>query len=200
MLPAELLLASHNPGKVREFQRLFSPYQIVVKAPYATDQDLVEETGSTYWENARLKAVHVAKSTGMATLADDSGVEVEALDGAPGIHSARFVSESAWENSREILLRLMDVPVARRGARMVAVLVVVDGQGREIASSQGVLEGTILTFPKGQGGFGVDPIFSVDGTTSLAEWPAEEKDRWSHRGRAVRQLIEICGPPPAGLG
>ena len=193
MLPREFVLASHNPGKVLEFQRLLAPYGFIVKAPFGGGHDLVDETGTTYLENARIKASHVARATGLPTLADDSGIEVDALGGEPGIHSARFVSSSPWENSREILLRLMDVPVSRRGARMVAVLVVVDGQGREIASSRGVVEGTILTWPRGQNGFGVDPIFSVNGTTSLAEWSADQKDQWSHRGRAVRALIDAHG-------
>ncbi len=195
MLPRELLLASHNAGKVAEFERLLAPYGISIKAPFGEGAELVAETGASYLENARLKALYVAQKTGTATLADDSGVEVDALGGAPGIHTARFVSGVSWENSREILLRLMAVPWAERTARMVAVLVVVDGAGYEVATSQGVVEGRILTWPRGQAGFGVDPIFSVDGVHSLAQATPEQKDAWSHRGQAVRNLIEGDGPP-----
>ncbi len=194
MLPREVVLASHNPGKIAEFERLLTPFGMRVIAPFGTSPDLVEETGTTYRENARLKAVHIAREMGLPTLADDSGLEVDALNGAPGIDTAHFVSDVPWENNREILLRLMETPAAERGAKMVAVLVLVDATGEEIASSEGVVAGTILTWPKGERGFGVDPIFSVDGIQSLAEWTADQKDAWSHRGRAVRDLIERFGP------
>ncbi len=189
-----LVLASHNLGKIEEFRRLFAPVGIGVEVPgdYATD--VIEEVGDTYFENARLKACAVAQRFGVHALADDSGIEVDALDGKPGVRSARFVGHDPWENSREILLRLMGVALPERGARMVAALVVVGPDGREVAMAEGEMKGMILTWPRGVNGFGFDPIFSVDGgVTSLAEWSDEAKDRISHRGQAVRRLATALG-------
>lgn len=179
------MLASHNQGKVKEFQTLFQGTSLEVVS-LETVTEIVEETGDSYRANARLKAEWVAKATGMPALADDSGVEVDALEGAPGLHSARFVSDVPWENAREILLRLM--ATSRRRARMRAVLCLFWPHG-QVLYAEGVLEGCILGWPRGGRGFGVDPIFSVDGVRSLAEWPDVEKNRISHRGRAVEQLM-----------
>ena len=186
---AEVVLATHNPGKLREFQALLqaAPFSII---PYPSEQEIIEETGSTYLENARLKARFVAQSMNMPALADDSGVEVDALDGLPGIHSARFVSAVPWENSREILLRLMNVPPENRTARMRAVLVLAWPDGREV-SAEGILEGRILSWPRGRNGFGVDPIFTVDGKHSLAQLPPDQKNELSHRTKATQALLQI---------
>lgn len=186
---AEVVLATHNQGKLREFQSLLKPAPFSI-IPYPSEQEIIDETGSTYLENARLKAHFVAKSMNMPALADDSGVEVDALDGQPGIHSARFVSPVPWENSREILLRLLEVPPEKRTARMRAVLVLAWPDGRDVWA-EGVLDGWILGWPRGRNGFGVDPIFTVDGEHSLAELPAEEKNRMSHRTRATEALLQI---------
>ncbi len=186
---AEVVLATHNQGKLREFQALLrrAPFSII---PYPSEQEIIEETGTTYLENARLKAHFAAKNMNMPALADDSGVEVDAMGGLPGIHSARFVSSVPWENSREILLRLMDVPIEKRTARMRAVLVLAWPDGRDVWA-EGVLEGWILDWPRGQNGFGVDPLFTVDREHSLAELPAEEKNRLSHRTKATQALLQI---------
>ncbi len=192
-----LVLASHNAGKIAEFSRLLGPFGISLDAPWAHSLDVVEEVGDTYFENARLKAQVVAQRFGVYALADDSGIEVDALGGKPGVRSARFVSDNPWENSREILLRLMGIALPERGARMVAALVVVSPDGREMAAVEGEMKGVILTWPRGVNGFGFDPIFSVDGgSTSLAEWDDQAKDAVSHRGQAVRRLAATWGLPP----
>lgn len=183
----EVVLATHNAGKLREFQSMLkdAPFEL---AAFPTEQEIIEETGSTYLENARLKAHFVARTTGLPALADDSGVEVDALDGLPGLHSARFVSDIPWVNSREILLRLMAVPREKRTARMRAVLCLAWPDGHDIWA-EGVVEGAIVGWPHGQGGFGVDPIFSVDGQRTLAEVSPEDKNRLSHRYRATQSLL-----------
>jgi XTP/dITP diphosphohydrolase len=137
-----------------------------------------------------MKALSVAQGTGHWALADDSGIEVDALRGLPGVHSARFVSHDSWENTREILLRLLTIPWEQRTARMRAVLCLASPSGL-VFFSEGVVEGQVLTYPKGQGGFGVDPIFSIDGVHSLAEWSQDWKDRVSHRGMAVQGIIPV---------
>ncbi|MCY0879023.1 MAG: RdgB/HAM1 family non-canonical purine NTP pyrophosphatase [Firmicutes bacterium] len=186
-MSAEVILASHNRGKLREFQQLLAeaPFRLTL---WPGSDEIVEETGATYLENARLKAHFVARKTGCAALADDSGIEVDALQGLPGVHSARFVSSDAWENTREILLRLMSQPLSQRTARMRAVVCLAWPDGREVWA-EGLLEGVVLGWPRGFGGFGVDPVFSVDGVHALAELSPEEKNQISHRARAVKELL-----------
>lgn len=183
------MLATHNPGKLAEFRALLADLPITLTA-YPEKGEIVEETGTTYRENAALKAHALAEPYGVYALADDSGVEVDALDGAPGIHSANFVSDDPWINSREILLRLIEVPWQKRTARMRSVLCLASPEGQEWFF-EGVLEGQILGWPRGQNGFGVDPIFSIDGSTSLAELPSDEKNRISHRALAVMRFIQF---------
>ncbi len=189
-MSAPIVLATHNRGKLEEFRRLFASTDVHLRLDDFSTEEIIEETGVTYRDNAELKAREVARRTGHWALADDSGVEVDALGGLPGVNSARFVSADSWENSREILLRLMETPWAKRTAMMRAVLCLASPQGL-VFFSEGVVEGHILTWPRGQAGFGVDPIFSVDGDTSLAEWSQELKDRVSHRGMAVQGIIPI---------
>lgn len=186
--PDKLMVATHNRGKFREFRELLDPLGIVIEA-YPGELEVVAETGATYAENAALKARELARAMGVYALGDDSGVEVDALGGEPGILSARYVSEDPWVNSREILLRLMEVPWERRTARMRAVLCLSNPKG-EVRFFEGVVEGMILGWPRGRGGFGVDPIFSLNGKTSLAEMDAIKKHAISHRGQAVRQLLD----------
>lgn len=186
-LPTNVVLATHNMGKLREFEKLLNGAPLTI-LPYPSQEEIIEETGSTYHENARLKARYVAKTLGCLALADDSGLEVDALNGEPGVHTARFVSDDSWVNSREILLRLMAVPAHERTARMRAVLCLAWPNGDQLFA-EGVIEGTILSWPRGSGGFGVDPIFSIDGMTSLAEWPQEKKNQISHRAQAVENLM-----------
>lgn len=183
-------MASHNRGKLEEFRRLFAGTHINLILDDMDGREIVEETGETYRENAQLKALSVAQSSGHWALADDSGIEVDALRGLPGVHSARFVSHDSWENTREILLRLLTIPWEKRTARMRAVLCLASPSGL-VFFSEGVVEGQVLTYPKGQGGFGVDPIFSIDGVHSLAEWSQDWKDRVSHRGMAVQGIIPV---------
>lgn len=189
------VIASHNVGKAAEFSRLLTPFGITVRTPFAGEGEIVAETGPTYRENARLKAAAVARQ-GHFALGDDSGLEVEALDGAPGLYTAHFVSDDPWQNNKEVLLRLMDRPWPKRRARMVAALCLAAPDGR-VWESEGAVSGWILPFPRGQEGFGVDPIFTVDGRRSLAEWSQAEKDRVSHRGEAVRRLVAMLAPSPA---
>jgi XTP/dITP diphosphohydrolase len=185
--PKTLYIATHNAGKLREFDELLKPLQLELE-PYAANSEIVEETGETYAENAALKARAVALKWGVYAVGDDSGVEVDALNGEPGLRSARFVSDEPWANSREILLRLMSVPYPLRTARMRAVLCLANPRG-EVKFLEGVVEGFILGWPRGTNGFGVDPIFSLDGVRSLAEMSTEEKNRISHRAKAATELM-----------
>ncbi len=185
--PKLLHIATHNPGKLREFDELLKPLQLELK-PYSADAEIVEETGETYAENAALKARAVALKWGVYAVGDDSGVELDALNGEPGLRSARFVSDDPWANSREILLRLMSVPYLQRTARMRAVLCLANPRG-EVKFFEGMVEGLILGWPRGTNGFGVDPIFSLDGVRSLAEMSTEEKNRISHRAKAAIALM-----------
>jgi XTP/dITP diphosphohydrolase len=187
-LKPEVVLASHNPGKLREFQAILDGAPLTLRLWPGTGE-IADETADTYLGNVRIKAHTVARATGQLALADDSGVEVDWLQGQPGVRSARFVSDDPWHNTREILLRLIDVPKPQRTARMRAVVCLAWPDGRDLWA-EGVLEGEILTWPRGQHGFGVDPIFSVDGQTSLAQWDDMTKNRISHRARALAALFK----------
>ena len=184
----EIVLATGNPGKLREMAAIARPYGLrIVALPQGTP--LPEETGESFLENARLKARHVHRQTGLPALADDSGLEVDALGGAPGIYSARFSGPGATDvrNNELLLRRLADAQ--RRTARYRAAVVLVDAgcEWSAVAS----WEGEILTAPRGQGGFGYDPLFLVPELgLSAAELSPEEKSRRSHRGQAMRML---CG-------
>ena len=190
-----LVLATLNRAKGRELLELLGdvPWDVVLLAdtPGAT---LPEETGTTYAENALIKARAAMRATGATALADDSGVEVDALDGGPGLHSARWGGPGLDDAGRNALLleRLRDVPPARRTARYRCVIAVVDPDGRE-RLVEGTCEGLIAQAPRGEGGFGYDPIFffpPLDAT--FGEVSAEAKHRVSHRGiaaRAARALL-----------
>lgn len=187
-MPPSWVLASRNPGKAREFARLLAGTGITVEPLFAAGEPVVEETGESYLENARLKAHQVARLTGRPALADDSGIELDALEGRPGIRSARWAGDDPWHNTREVLLALMEVPRARRGAVLKAALVLAWPDGREL-TGEGAVRGVILGWPRGRGGFGVDPIFSLDGRTALAELDPAAKDAAGHRGQALRALL-----------
>ncbi|MBI5948588.1 MAG: RdgB/HAM1 family non-canonical purine NTP pyrophosphatase [Chloroflexi bacterium] len=184
-----LLLATNNPGKVREMRRLLAGCGFEVVTPAEIGLALeVEESGASYEENARLKAEAFASAAGCMALADDSGIEVDTLDGAPGVFSARFGGPGLDDEgrTRHLLARLEGVPPERRSARYRAVVVVASpGAGSHPHVFEGVQEGCIATAPRGSGGFGYDPVFLVDGRTQ-AELTDEEKDAISHRGKAVR--------------
>ncbi len=186
------VLASGNAGKVREFAALLASRGIEVVPQSAFGIVTPEETGSTFLENALLKARHAAIS-GLPALADDSGIEVDALDGRPGVRSARFAGEHASDadNLALLLRELSGVPQERRTARYHCVLVFVrDAADFEPIVASGVWEGRVLTAPRGTGGFGYDPIFQPQGCElSAAQLPAAEKNVLSHRAQALRALL-----------
>jgi len=189
-LPDRIVIASRNAGKIREIRAIARDWPVEWVAD-AVWPDL-EETGRTYLENARHKARAVAEATGLPALADDSGIEVDALGGAPGPRSARFAGEDADDdrNLRELLRAIAGVPGPGRAARYRAVAVIAWPGGVDIWA-EGVCEGLLRDAPSGSGGFGYDPIFEPAGwERTMAELSPEEKDRISHRGRALRALRE----------
>ena len=188
----QLVLASGNPGKLRELSVILDDlgYQLHAQSEYGVSE--VAETGTTFVENAIIKARHAASLTGLPALADDSGIEVDALDGAPGVYSARFSGPAADDAANNALLveRLQAVPVAERGARYRAVIVFMRHAGDPSPLiCEGSWEGMIQLQPAGEGGFGYDPYFFLPelGCTS-AELSAAEKNRISHRGMALAEL------------
>ncbi len=185
-----LLLATGNAGKLSELRALLVPLGIEVVAPVDRNLHLeVDETESTFRGNALLKARAYAKAARLPTLADDSGLEVDALEGAPGVHSARYAGEDATHaaNNAKLLRALAGSP--NRSARFRCVLVLVDADGRELRTTEGSCDGTILSEPHGRDGFGYDPLFVPEGEQrSMAELSAAEKNALSHRGHAVRAM------------
>jgi XTP/dITP diphosphohydrolase len=187
----KLLVATRNEGKLREIRELLAPDGVLAvglaELPSAPE---VVEDGATFSENARKKAVALMTATGLPTLADDSGLTVEALGGRPGVHSARYAGEGATdaENNGKLLRELERLPSSSRRAAFVCAMVLALPQGGEL-SAEGRLEGRILESPLGSGGFGYDPLFFVEeeGRT-LAEMEVSEKNRLSHRARALGAL------------
>jgi XTP/dITP diphosphohydrolase len=188
----ELLIATHNQGKLREFEQIFAglPFQLRSLAELGISED-VEETGTTFAENAQLKAEAYRAMSGLLTLADDSGLEVAALHGAPGVYSARYGGLKGEAQLRYLLDQLGDVPWHSRLARFVCVIALAHPDGR-LEFAEGTLPGVIEFEPKGTGGFGYDPLFYVlDDDKTLAELPAERKNAISHRANAARAAREI---------
>ena len=187
------VLASGNAGKLREFAQLLSPRDIELVPQTLFGIEPPEETGATFLDNALLKARYAAARSGLAALADDSGIEVDALDGRPGVRSARYAGEGASdaENLALMLRELQGVPEERRAARYRCVLVFLRHPAdRQPLIATGSWEGCILGAPRGSGGFGYDPIFLPRGETrSAAELPAQQKNELSHRGQALRALL-----------
>ncbi len=194
-----VVLASGNPGKVREFNQLLSSldFEVVPQSRFAVPE--AEETGLTFVENAILKARNAARHARLPALADDSGLEVDALNGAPGIYSARYAGPGAsdGENLEKLLSMLNGVPDERRSARFQCVLVYLrHALDPTPLICQGTWEGRILTAPRGTGGFGYDPVFFVpDQGRASAELPPEVKNTLSHRGQALRRLLEALRSP-----
>lgn len=188
-----IVLASSNPGKVREINSLLADLDLQAQPQSDFGVMDAEETGLTFVENAILKARHAARHTGLAAIADDSGIEVDALGGAPGIYSARFAGPGASDrdNLEKLLEALQDVPESGRGARFQCLMVYL----RHAADPtplicQGTWEGRILPDPRGENGFGYDPVFYVPThDCSAAELAADVKNSLSHRGQALRQLV-----------
>lgn len=190
----ELLVVSYNPGKLNELLALLAdwPARLVTPAEIGLRLD-VPEIGAVYEENARLKAVAHAQASGLWALADDSGLEVDALGGAPGIRSARYAGENAGDADRWALLlrHLAEVPWEKRTARFRAVVALAQPDGR-VAFVEGVVEGMIAFAPRGSGGFGYDPLFYIpEYDCTMAELPPEIKNQISHRARAIQAARPI---------
>lgn len=189
----QLVLASANRGKQRELGELLAllGYELRLAAEWGLAS--AAETGSSFEENALLKARHAAHATGLAALADDSGLEVDALQARPGVHSARYAGEEATDadNNAKLLSELAGVPGAQRTARYRCVLaLVLTSQDLAPLLARGVWEGHIAQAPAGQGGFGYDPVFIPRGQRhTVAELPATLKRRESHRARAAAELL-----------
>lgn len=197
----DLLLASQNPGKLDEMRRLVEglPFRVVGPRDIGI-HDSPDETGRTFIENATIKARHYARQSGLLAVADDSGLSVDALDGAPGLYSSRFAGEGASDLDRNLFLleKLRGVPPARRGARFTSAVVAARGEDVLFATEQHV-EGRIAEAMSGPHGFGYDPLFFYPpfGRT-FGEVPREEKDRVSHRGKAFARLRDFLERYPAG--
>ncbi len=181
-----LVLATRNPHKLREFERLLAPAGIGVE-PLPEDVELPPEVGEAFAENARPKAETAAAATGRTSIADDSGIEAAALGGAPGVRSARYAGEHATDEQN--LLKLIDQAPAGSGLRYVCVLVCVDPSTGEERVFEGTCSGTMSAQRRGERGFGYDPVFLPDDRDdgrTMAELSDDEKDAISHRGRAAR--------------
>ncbi len=188
---SRVVLASGNAGKLREFADMLADagIELVPQSDFAVTPP--PETAVTFIENALIKARHAARETGLAAIADDSGLEVDALGGAPGVHSARFAGAHGddRENNARLLGELDGVPSERRTARYRAVLIhlrAADDPAPIVA--EGTWEGRIATAPRGDGGFGYDPLFELSDGRTAAELPAQEKNLLSHRGKALAEL------------
>lgn len=188
----EIVFASHNEGKIKEIKKLLAPYGIKVKSALDMDLTDVEETGETFEENSLLKSRTIAKLVNMPCLADDSGLCVDALNGAPGVYSARYAPNRDFDKGMEKLLAEMEKsPNKSRDAHFSCVISLAwpDGQYKVFA---GQVDGKIAFHKMGAGGFGYDPLFVPEGfTCSFAQMSQEEKNKISHRGRAVEKLKDF---------
>lgn len=188
-----LVIATNNPGKLSELQALLAPLAIEVLPQSQFTSVAADETGLSFVENAILKARHAARVSGLPAIADDSGIEVDALHGAPGIYSARYAGEHASDqaNLDKLLLELRDVTATQRSARYRCALALMrwDLDPAPLVC-QASLEGRIIDTPRGTGGFGYDPIFEISPGVTVAELGAREKNQLSHRGQALRLLVE----------
>ncbi|MGD8619593.1 MAG: RdgB/HAM1 family non-canonical purine NTP pyrophosphatase [Gammaproteobacteria bacterium] len=188
----QIVLASSNPGKVREINRLLANLELHAHPQGEYGVVDAEETGLTFVENAIIKARNAASHTGLPAIADDSGIEVDALNGAPGIHSARFAGPGASDrtNLEKLLDELQEVPETERSARFQCLMVYLrHANDPTPIICQGTWEGSILLEPRGENGFGYDPVFYVPTHgCSSAELAADVKNSLSHRGQALRQL------------
>ncbi len=187
----KLVLASKNQHKLLEMEHILRDLglEVVLESQVGVDVD-VEETGTTFLENAALKARAVMEASGMAAIADDSGLMVDALDGAPGVYSARYGNlDSDQARTSYLLENLKDVPAGKRGAQFVSAIVCILPDGKEV-HAQGTCQGEILFAPRGENGFGYDPVFySPELQKTFSEATEEEKSTVSHRGRALRAFL-----------
>jgi len=190
----KIVLASNNAGKAREITQILAGYKITVVPQSDYNVPEIPETGLTFVENALLKARNACHHTGLPSLADDSGIEIDALKGAPGIYSARFAGENATDeqNVNKALAELANVADEQRTARFQCLMVLLQHElDPTPLMFQGTWEGNILKAPQGENGFGYDPIFYVpEHQCSSAELSAEQKNTLSHRGKALKLLAE----------
>lgn len=200
-----LLIATQNPGKIREFREMLGGDRYQWDDLLAhRDLPAPVENGRTFRANACLKAAHYARLLKMYAVADDSGLAVDALDGRPGVHSARWAElngagKGDADNNALLLQQLRNVPDDKRTARFVCVLALADEEGRILLTAQDAVEGRMIHAPRGNNGFGYDPLFLIDelGLTT-AELPSAQKHQISHRGKALRRLRELIRT--AGMG
>lgn len=189
----QYIVATHNAKKLKELARILQP--LGIEAVTGDDLGLqlteAEETGDTFEENARLKAELACRESGLPAIADDSGLMVDALDGAPGVYSARYAGEGASDDDRndKLLAQLRGVPEEKRTAQFVSAVCCIFPNG-DMVTARGECPGRIAFAPAGKGGFGYDPLFVVEGGKTYAELTAEEKDALSHRGNALRLFRE----------
>jgi XTP/dITP diphosphohydrolase len=187
----DLLIASNNAGKLKEMRKIIG--ELPIRLFTLTDLEIVEdmaETGNTFVTNAAIKAAGFARLAGMPTLADDSGLAVDILDGRPGVYSARYAGEAASDDERirKLLTEMKDA--SDRSARFVCVTTLADADGEIVASVEGVCEGTITEVPRGTSGFGYDPIFLPNGfDKTFAEIDPDTKNRISHRANALSKML-----------
>ncbi len=190
-----LLIATNNPGKATEYCALLEGCGWQVVTPRRLGMQLsTVETGDTYEENAKIKAVAGAQASGLVTLGDDSGLEIEALAGALGVASARFMGEETGypERFQEIERRLQGLPEEKRRARFVCVIAIASPGSTDVRFVRGEVEGIIIEEPRGEGGFGYDPIFRVSQhSATMAEISPQEKNLISHRGRAAALAAQV---------
>lgn len=190
----KLVIATKNAGKLKEFISLLAglPFEVLSLADYPDIPD-IEETGVTFADNAAIKAEAVAKATGELALADDSGLEVDALEGRPGVYSARYAGAGAGDsaNNEKLLAELADVPDGQRTARFRAVIAI-SRPGRKTEFACGTCEGIVTRKPEGTGGFGYDPLFFVpEPGLTFAQMSPEVKNKLSHRAKATIRAVEI---------
>jgi XTP/dITP diphosphohydrolase len=190
----KVVLATRNAGKVREIEDILAPhgFEVISLQEFPEIGEIIED-GSTFKENAMIKATTVAGYTGLIALADDSGLEVDALDGAPGIHSSRFAGEEKDDqaNNRKLLELISDIPAEQRTARFKCVVAIAEPDGW-VHLAEGSCEGIIINEPRGEGGFGYDPLFYVpDYDKTFAELDPAIKNKISHRARALEGAVDI---------
>jgi XTP/dITP diphosphohydrolase len=197
-IPQRLVLATGNAGKLREMREILAPWQVDVRSLAEFTASAADETGLTFVENALLKARFAAQAAGLPAIADDSGLEVDALHGAPGIYSARYAGPGCDDaaNNARLLRELEAVPDAGRGARYRCAMVYLRWpEDPAPVVAQAAWEGRIGRTPRGNGGFGYDPLFLVDdGVRSAAELAPADKNQRSHRGQALRALVAALAP------